>query len=215
MPSEYAYGEGIYFKVRNPFRAGIMILIFSINTKWDLGRIVYFCLFCLCMYIEGPSWCRACRAMRPMAPPQRERTRALCGRTRREQRADGDGRKRQDRQWRARLCAQPRGGSHTHPHGPRSQRTRRAVAAVRGSAAQGAELLPNLQDAGRAEHPAASVQQGGGLDHERPGGGGYLRHAPGHGEVVPVRSEKPSVGPGQEGAHHAHRRHLAPGRQAV
>ena len=53
MPSEYAYGEGIYFKVRNPFRAGIMILIFSINTKWDLGRIVYFCLFCLCMYIEG------------------------------------------------------------------------------------------------------------------------------------------------------------------
>lgn len=53
MPSEYLYGEGIYYKVRSPFRAGMMVLLFSLNTKWDLGRIIYFSLFCLCMYIEG------------------------------------------------------------------------------------------------------------------------------------------------------------------
>ena len=76
-------------------------------------------------------------------------------------------------------------------------------------------LLTTLQDAGRAEHPTEAVEQRGGLEHDRPGGGRHLRHAPGHGEVVPLRGETQAVGPGQERKHHAHRRRVVSGRQAV
>ena len=30
----------------------MMFLLFSLNTKLDLRRIIYFSLFCLCMYIK-------------------------------------------------------------------------------------------------------------------------------------------------------------------
>ena len=50
---DYLYGYNIYFKIRSPFRAGLMLLSISINPVWDLGRLIYTLLFWFAMYVEG------------------------------------------------------------------------------------------------------------------------------------------------------------------
>ena len=42
---EYIYGDGIYLKMRSPFRGGVVITAFFINLKRNIERIIYFGLF--------------------------------------------------------------------------------------------------------------------------------------------------------------------------
>lgn len=52
-PEEYLFGKAkIYKSVRSPFRAGVMILLFFINPRWDYGRAAYFILFSFEMLAE-------------------------------------------------------------------------------------------------------------------------------------------------------------------
>ena len=51
-PADYLYGEGIFQKVRAPFRGGVLLMMFFINPRWDLGRIIYTGLFAFLMYAE-------------------------------------------------------------------------------------------------------------------------------------------------------------------
>ena len=55
LPSDYLYGRGIYEKLRSPFRGGVIIMMLSCNTKWDIGRIIYCTLFFICMYGEAAN----------------------------------------------------------------------------------------------------------------------------------------------------------------
>ena len=50
---EYIYGDGIYLKMRSPFRGGVVIMAFFINLKWNIGRVIYFGLFWFCLYVEA------------------------------------------------------------------------------------------------------------------------------------------------------------------
>lgn len=53
IEGDYLWGYGIYRRVRSPFRAGAMLIFFSLSPKWDLGRALYTIIFCFAMYIEG------------------------------------------------------------------------------------------------------------------------------------------------------------------
>ena len=53
------------------------------------------------------------------------------------------------------------------------------------------------------------------MDIQRPGRGSNLRYASGYGEKLPIWRKEPSGGSRQARNHHAHRRHLGPGRRRV
>ena len=80
-----------------------------------------------------------------------------------------------------------------NPPGTRRHAARRAVAPVLGASAEEDQLLPDFQDADRAEHGDEAEPQGGGLGLHRPAGGRRLRHAPGDGEAVPFREAHEGV----------------------
>lgn len=50
---EYIHGDGIYLKMRSPFRGGVIIMAFFINMKWDIGRVIYYLLFYFCLDVEA------------------------------------------------------------------------------------------------------------------------------------------------------------------
>ena len=50
---EYIHGDGIYLKMRSPFRGGVVIMAFFINLKWNIGRVIYYVLFWFCLYVEA------------------------------------------------------------------------------------------------------------------------------------------------------------------
>ena len=50
---EYIYGDGIYLKMRSPFRGGVIIMALFINLKWNIGRVIYYGLFVFCLYVEA------------------------------------------------------------------------------------------------------------------------------------------------------------------
>lgn len=62
---------------------------------------------------------------------------------------------------------------------------------------EGSQLLPDLQDTGRAVDIHASVGQRSGLDFLRSGRGGHHGHASGHGEKLPLRLHGASHRPGE------------------
>ena len=53
LVGDYLYGYDIYTSVRDPFRAGIMLLLLGFSPKWDLGRGLYTLFFWFAFYVDG------------------------------------------------------------------------------------------------------------------------------------------------------------------
>ena len=53
-PEEALIGKGVIFHMcRNPFRGGVMLVMLFINSKWDIGKMVYTVLILVSIVIES------------------------------------------------------------------------------------------------------------------------------------------------------------------
>ena len=53
LVGDYLYGYNIYRSIRDPFRAGVMLMLLGFSPKWDLGRGLFTFFFWFALYIDG------------------------------------------------------------------------------------------------------------------------------------------------------------------